>query len=120
MQALWNLYEVADCGKGMGGERRLAEKVPPHATAMHRVATVQTFEIKVQLIEALTIGRVSISALSALAAGLVRKHNMISGSYTIDLVADLFYKARSLMSQHDRDLCRVPVVHYVYVRVTDP
>jgi hypothetical protein len=54
------------------------------------------------------------------AAGLVREHNMIAGSYALDLLTNLFHKSGPLMSQHDRDVCRVPVVDHVYVRVTDP
>lgn len=64
----------------MRGERRLPEKMAPHTTAAHCIATVQACEIKVQLIEAFTVCRVVVSALSAVAAGLVGEHDMIAAS----------------------------------------
>ena len=42
---------------------------------------------------------------------------MIAGSYALDLLTDLFHKTGSLMTQYDRDLCGIPVVHHVYVCV---
>ena len=44
---------------------------------------------------------------------------MIAARDTFHLLADVFHYSRSLMTQHDRGVGRVPVVADVYIGMTD-
>jgi hypothetical protein len=112
-----NFDEVAFSRKGMGGEGRLAEEVPPHAAALQGIAAVQARQTEVRLPEMLAIHRVSVSAWSASAARLIGEHNVIAGLDLRYLLADLFYRARALMTQHRG--CPAPIIAKVYVGMAD-
>jgi hypothetical protein len=103
----------------MSGERRLAEKVPANATALHRIATVQASETKVQFVEMFTVCGVFTSALSAVAAGLVREHDMIATREVLHLLPNLFYYSSALMPQNHRGASRIPVFAEIYIGMTD-
>ena len=118
-QVFVNLDEVALGGQGVGGKGRLTEEVPTDAAALQRIAAVQTCEAKVCLIEALAIRGVSLPAWTAVAAGLVGKHDRVAALDTLHAFTDLFHHARTLMTQHDRAIGFGPVVHKADIGMAD-
>ena len=74
--------------------------MPAHTAALKRVASIQTRKTEVRLIESFTIRRVALSAWAALAAGLIREHDMVSYPHTFYRFADSLHHSTAFMAQH--------------------
>jgi hypothetical protein len=94
----------------VSGERRLTEEVAPDTAALQGIAAIQSLKTEVGLIETGTMGRTTIPAWPALAAGLVGEHDMIASVDILHRFADLLHHARTLMAQHHGAICLAPVI----------
>jgi hypothetical protein len=97
-----HLYQVAHGRQRVGGEGRLAKEVPVDAAAFKRVTAVQALKTEVGLMEPLTVCRVVSSTGTALTAGLIGEHDMVSDLHAFHASTEPLNHAGPFVAQDRR------------------
>ena len=73
--------------------------MPTDAASRQGIASVQTGKAEIQFPEALAIRRTAGPTWPALAAGLVREHDVVAAPNALHSLSDALYDTRTLMAQ---------------------
>ena len=100
-QCFRHLYQVAHVGQRVSGKEDWPN-MPADAAAFKRATAVQVLKTEVGLIETLTVCRVVSSTFTALTAGLVGEHDMVSDLHAFHASTESLNYAGPFMAQDCR------------------